>query len=67
MKQGAVARCATVKRRLEKFLLHEDLHFGHIYPGGRKWALFRPTRLPEKTGRPTERQTKGVLGYLPSL
>jgi hypothetical protein len=26
-----------------------------------------PAWLPEKIGRPTERQTIGVLGHLPSL
>jgi hypothetical protein len=28
---------------------------------------FPPDRLPEKTGRPTERQPNGVLGEPPSL
>jgi hypothetical protein len=68
MKQGLSAGCATGEAQPENSLLHEYLRFGHIYPGGRNWALFRPTRLPEKLGQTNRtNQTKGVLGNPPSL
>jgi hypothetical protein len=67
MNQGLSARRATFEPRPKEFLLHDDHRIGHIYPGGRNWAIFRLTRLPEKIGRPTERQPKGVLGKALSL